>query len=96
RITPNWINRLHVVQLGFNSAILDRKSMLCCTATGDGKPATHQQLGNLVSSGNLPAGSHLVKPSEKQPIRVVITPTKGLADNIVHKLSRLKISAFSY
>jgi len=39
KLIPNWMNRLHVVQLELVSAILDRKSILCCTATGDGKSA---------------------------------------------------------
>ena len=39
KLILNWMNRLHVVQLELVSAILDRKSVLCCTATGDGKSA---------------------------------------------------------
>ena len=39
KLTPNWTNRLHVVQLELVSVILDGKDLLCCTATGDGKSA---------------------------------------------------------
>ncbi|KAF9563026.1 hypothetical protein CPC08DRAFT_633393 [Agrocybe pediades] len=35
-------------------------------------------------------------PTRKRPIAVVITPTKGLAGNLVHELSLLGVSAFSY
>ncbi|KAF8219123.1 hypothetical protein L208DRAFT_1343138, partial [Tricholoma matsutake] len=35
-------------------------------------------------------------PTRKRPIGVVITPMKGLTNNIVFELSKLNISAFSY
>ncbi|PPQ87651.1 hypothetical protein CVT25_011489 [Psilocybe cyanescens] len=67
KTVPSWTNGLHAVQLELVSGILDGLDILCCTATGDGKP-----------------------------IGVVITPTKGLANNIVYELSTLKVAAFAY
>ena len=39
KLILNWMNGLHAVQLELVAAILDRKSVLCCTATGDEKSA---------------------------------------------------------
>ena len=39
KVIPTWTNGLHAVQLELVSAILDRKNVLCCTVTGDGKLA---------------------------------------------------------
>ena len=37
KLILNWMNGLHAVQLELISVILDRKDLLCCTTTGDGK-----------------------------------------------------------
>ena len=45
KIIPQWMNRLHAVQLKLISAILDGQDILCCTATGDGKSAAFSRRG---------------------------------------------------
>ena len=74
---------LHPVQLELVSAVLNSHNILCCTATGDGKSAAFTIPG-LVLKYNAhldayPAGL----PTWKRPIGVVITPTKGLSNNII-------------
>ena len=60
---------------------------VCCTATGAGKAAAFAIPGLVLNEYNAhpdayPAGF----PTQKRPIGVVITPTKGLANNTVHFL----------
>ena len=67
------------------STILDGQDILCCTATGAGKSAAFAIPGLVLNEYNAhpdayPAGL----PTRKRPIGVVITPTKGLANKIVH------------
>ena len=84
KLIPNWMNRLHVVQLELVAAILDGKSVLCCTVTGDRKSAAFLvSILVLLEYNKHPEVYVAGLPTRKQPIRVVITPTKGLADNIV-------------
>lgn len=78
------VNGLHAVQLELISAILDGQDVLCCTATGDGKSAAFSiPFLVLLEYDKLlevyPAGL----PMWTRPVGMVITPTKGLADNIV-------------
>ena len=78
---------LHPVHLELISAILDGQDIFCCTATGDGKSAAFAVPALVLLKYNAhpdayPAGL----PTRKRPIGVVITPTKGLANNIVHFL----------
>ena len=79
------MNGLHVLQLELISAILNGKSMLCCTETGDGESAAFSvPILMLLEYNKHPAAYVAGLPTGKQPIRVVITPSKGLTDNIVH------------
>ena len=85
KLIPTWMDGLHPVQLELVSAILDGQDILCCTATGDGKSAAFAVPALVLLEYNAhpdayPAGL----PTRKRPIGVVITPTKGLANNIVH------------
>ncbi|KAF8236734.1 hypothetical protein L208DRAFT_1523867 [Tricholoma matsutake] len=96
-LIPAWTNGLHPVQLELVLSILDGQDILCCTATGDGKSAAFSIPCFVLTEYNghpdkYPAGL----PTQKRPIGVVITPMKGLANNIVFELSKLNISAFSY
>jgi superfamily II DNA/RNA helicase len=84
KLIPNWTNGLHAVQLELVSAILDGQDVLCCTATGDGKSAAFSVPSLVLLEYNkhpevYPAGLS----TRTRPVGVVITPTKGLADNIV-------------
>ena len=84
RVIPTWTNGLHAVQLELVSAILDRKDVLCCTATGDGKSAAFSvPILVLLEYNKHPEAYVAGLPARKRPIGVVVTPTKGLADNIV-------------
>ena len=84
-LIPAWSDGLHPLQLELISTILDGQDILCCTATGAGKSAAFAIPGLVLNEYNAhpdayPAGL----PTRKRPIGVVITPTKGLANNIVH------------
>ena len=103
KIIPTWMDGLHPVQLELVSAILDGQDqdILCCTATCDGKSAAFAVPALVLLEYNAhsdayPAGL----PTRKRPIGVVITPAKGLANNIVHFLpfshvARSPLSRFS-
>jgi len=88
KVMPTWTNGLHAVQLELFSAIFDRKDVLCYTATGDVNSAAFL----IPILGLLEYNKHLEAyvaglPNRKRPIGVVVTLTKGLADNIVHLFS---------
>lgn len=84
KLIPTWMNGLCAVQLELVSLILDGKDVLCCTATGDRKSAAFliPILVLLEYNGHLELYAAGL-PTCMRPIGVVITPTKGLADNIV-------------
>jgi superfamily II DNA helicase RecQ len=95
KLVPKWTNGLHAVQLELVSAILDGQDVLCCTATGDGKSAAFSVPSLVLQEYNkhpevYPAGL----PTRTRPVGVVITPTKGLADNIVCSLCACQFSSF--
>jgi len=84
KLIPKWMNGLHEVQLDFVSAILDGKDVLCCTATGDGKSAAFSVPTLVLLEYNKHPEAYVAGlPTRKRPIGMVVTPTKGLADNIV-------------
>lgn len=113
KVVPTWTNGLHAVQLELVSGILDGRDMLCCTATGGGKSAAFAiPCLVLLEYNKNPEAYPRGLPTRAKPIGVVITPTKGLANNTVCsfisvlqssliacqicELSKLNISAFSY
>ncbi|KAF9033710.1 hypothetical protein BDZ89DRAFT_1130874 [Hymenopellis radicata] len=84
---PTWTNGLHERQEGPILLILDKKEVLLCTATGDGKSALftvpilcHQEVSRHPQ--DYPNFS-----VRKLPVGLIITPTKGLAKNIVKSLA---------
>jgi len=84
KIVPSWTNGLYLVQLELVSGILDGKDILFCTATGDGKSAAFAIPGLVLVEYNKNAGAYPPGfPTRKRPIDIVITPKKGLANNIV-------------
>ena len=92
KVLPTWTNGLHAIQLELVSGILDGRDILCCTATGDGKSAAFAIpcLVLLEYNNNVeeyPRGL----PTRAKPIGVVITPTKGLASNIVRSFAPFSI-----
>ncbi|PPQ98765.1 hypothetical protein CVT26_014348 [Gymnopilus dilepis] len=97
KLVPSWTNGLHPVQLELVSAILDGEDVLCCTATGNGKSAAFAIPPIVLLEYNRSPGIYTAGlPTRTKPIGVVITPTKGLADNIVHGLSEMNVSGLSY
>ena len=88
KVVPTWTNRLHPIQLELVSSILDGTDILCCTATGDGKSAAFSIPCLVLSEYNRNSDAYLAGlPTRTRPIGVVITPTKGLANNVVCFLS---------
>ncbi|KAF8888938.1 hypothetical protein CPB84DRAFT_1849498 [Gymnopilus junonius] len=87
KVIPAWTDGLHAVQLELISAILDGQDILCCMAAGDGKSAAFSVPILVLSEYNSQPGL---------PTRVLITPTKGLSENIVDELSKLNVMVFSY
>jgi len=84
-IIPTWRDGLHPVQLKLVSSILDGQDIFCCTATGDRKSAAFAIPGLILAKYNAHPDAYPARlPTQKRPIGVVITPTKGLANNIVH------------
>jgi superfamily II DNA/RNA helicase len=83
-IIPLWTSGLHTVQLNLISAIFDGQDVLCCTATGDGKWAAFSIPCLVLSEYNQHPESYPANlPTRSRPIGVMVTPTKGLASNIV-------------
>jgi superfamily II DNA/RNA helicase len=92
KCVPTWTNGLHAVQLELVSGILDGKDILCCTATGDGKSAAFAiPCLVLLEYNNNPDTYPLGLPTRAKPIGIVITPTKGLANNIIRPFFSLSI-----
>ena len=85
KVVPTWTSGLHAVhQLELVSGILDGRDILCCTATGDGKSAAFAILCIvLLEYNNNPEAYPRGLPTRAKPIGIVITPTKGLVNNIV-------------
>ena len=80
---PTWKDGLHLWQLELVARILDGENVLCNTATGDGKSAVFGV--PLVVLLEMASNSTLYPdlPYRAKPIGIVVTPTKGLAANIV-------------
>ncbi|KAJ6459697.1 hypothetical protein C8R47DRAFT_1226517 [Mycena vitilis] len=97
KVIPTWKEGLRPVQEDMNSAMLDGVNMLCCTATGDGKSATFSVPILALNEYNTnPALYPAGLPTGKHPVGLVITPTKGLAANIVREIVRMGVSAFTF
>ncbi|KAJ7707925.1 P-loop containing nucleoside triphosphate hydrolase protein [Mycena metata] len=97
KLVPAWTSGLRPVQEELVSAILDSDDVLCCTATGDGKSCAFYIPILVLNEYNTnradyPAGL----PTRPNPVGIVVTPTKGLAANLVRELGRMKIRGFTY
>ncbi|KAJ7752951.1 P-loop containing nucleoside triphosphate hydrolase protein [Mycena metata] len=97
KLIPNWTTGLRPIQEDLVSPILDSEDVLCCTATGDGKSAAFSIPILVLNEYN---ANRQLYPSglrtRQNPVGLVVTPTKGLASNIVSELKQLGVSAFSY
>ncbi|KAF8171574.1 P-loop containing nucleoside triphosphate hydrolase protein [Mycena galopus ATCC 62051] len=93
---PQWKNGLYPAQLKLIVRILDGEDIFCSMATGGGKSALFAVpiivLKELASHPEL----YPDLPVRALPVGIVITPTKGLAANIVFELKKLDVSAFPY
>ncbi|KAJ6584403.1 P-loop containing nucleoside triphosphate hydrolase protein [Mycena capillaripes] len=77
--------------------MLDGDDVLCCTATGDGKSAAFSVPILVLKEYNAnPSIYPPGLPTRPNPVGIVVTPTKGLANNIVLELGRLNVTAFAY
>ena len=98
-VLPQWKDGLRPVQEELVAPILDGEDILCCTATGDGKTAALSVPILVLNEYN--TNRHLYPPklrTRSRPIGLVVTPTKGLANNIVRVLvtSSFSISITSH
>ncbi|KAJ6549201.1 hypothetical protein B0H10DRAFT_2128997 [Mycena sp. CBHHK59/15] len=94
---PQWKDGLRTVQEELVAPILDGDDILCCTATGDGKSAAFSV--PILALNEYNKNRHLYAanlPTRLHPVGIVVTPAKGLANNIVLELQKLGISAFAY
>ncbi|KAJ7098441.1 hypothetical protein C8R43DRAFT_1168127 [Mycena crocata] len=97
KCVPQWKNGLRSIQEDLVCIVLDSEDILCCAATGDGKSAAFSIPIIVLNEYNAhrelyPPGL----PTRLNPVGIVVTPTKGLASNIVLELTRLGISALAY
>jgi hypothetical protein len=85
KLIPTWTDGLHAVQLELVSAILDGKSAAFSVPT------------HVLSEYNKHPEAYVAGlPTRKRPIGVVVTPTKGLADNIVRLFVNSRRSAHDF
>ncbi|THU99819.1 hypothetical protein K435DRAFT_855312 [Dendrothele bispora CBS 962.96] len=99
KLIPQWPNGLHNFQLDSLPIILDNEDLFAITATGDGKSALFAVpiLVHLEISKNPDQYPKFKIPLRKKPVGIVVTPTKGLANNIVKETwDQFKISAYAY
>ncbi|KAJ7210266.1 P-loop containing nucleoside triphosphate hydrolase protein, partial [Mycena haematopus] len=97
KVIPAWTDGLRPVQMDLVAPILDGDDVLCCTATGDGKSAAFSVPILVLQEYN--ANPDLYPRGLRTRVEsagMVITPTKGLANNVVLELKKLGISAFAY
>ncbi|KAG5641087.1 hypothetical protein DXG03_006044, partial [Asterophora parasitica] len=91
-----WTRGLRDWQLDVVSGILDGEDVLVSTATGDGKSAIFATPLLVLLEMKRAAGYYPRLPCREPPMGIVITPTKGLAANIVFGISRLGVRAIAY
>ena len=82
---PTWTTGLYPFQADCITRILDGEDLLCCTATGDRKSAlfmvpiiVHVELWEQKEKYR-----DFATNAREKPVGIVVTPTKGLAGNLV-------------
>lgn len=80
---PQWKDGLYPAQQDLVKRILDGQKVLCCMATGGGKSALFAV--PIIVLRETARNRHLYPdlPGRALPQGIVVTPTKGLAANIV-------------
>ncbi|KAJ6478885.1 P-loop containing nucleoside triphosphate hydrolase protein [Mycena sanguinolenta] len=96
KLVPQWKNGLYPTQLNLVVRILDGEDIFCSMATGGGKSALFAVLIIILKEMARHPELYPSLPVRALPVGIVITPTKGLAANIVLELRKLDIPAFSY
>ncbi|KAF5381943.1 hypothetical protein D9615_004202 [Tricholomella constricta] len=95
-LVPDWTDGLRDWQLDIVSRILDGEDVLVSTATGDGKSAIFATPLLVLLELRRAPFYYPRLPCRVLPMGIVITPTKGLAANIVFETSKLGIRAIAY
>ncbi|KAF9005368.1 P-loop containing nucleoside triphosphate hydrolase protein [Hymenopellis radicata] len=93
---PEWSDGLRPAQLEYVPAILDREDVLCIEVTGGGKSAAFSVpilVHNEVSANPSLYPGFL---AQEFAVGIVVTPTKGLAGNLVKELENMGIRALAY
>jgi len=93
---PAWKDGLHLWQLELVSRILDGESVLCNTATGDGKSAVFGVPLVVLLEMALNPTVYPDLPYRAKPVGIVVTPTKGLAANIVRVRTNTLLESLKY
>ncbi|KAK7031989.1 P-loop containing nucleoside triphosphate hydrolase protein [Favolaschia claudopus] len=96
KLIPQWPNGLYSYQEDIILRVLDGQDVLCCVSTGGGKSAMFAV--PIIVLREMIQNPHLYPslPTRAKPVGIVITPTKGLAWNIVYELEKLSVPAFAY
>ncbi|KAJ7444316.1 hypothetical protein FB451DRAFT_1000544, partial [Mycena latifolia] len=84
KVIPEWKDGLRPVQEDVVTLILNGEDVLSCTATGDRKSAAFSV--PILALNEYNNNRHLYPPNLRthvDPVGIVVTPTKGLANNIV-------------
>ncbi|KAF8192288.1 P-loop containing nucleoside triphosphate hydrolase protein [Mycena galopus ATCC 62051] len=94
---PIWKDGLREQQVQPILHILDGRDVILCTATGDGKSALFTvPIICHMAVNEAPTEFPKFRGIRARPVGVVITPTKGLARNIVETLSKYNIPALAF
>ncbi|KAJ8089134.1 hypothetical protein PM082_014382 [Marasmius tenuissimus] len=95
---PSWTNGLRPFQQAAIPKILDGDNVLCCTATGGGKSALFiiPILVHLHARNGTVFQGRTVKNIRDKPVGVVVTPTKGLAGNLVTELAKFGLESYAF
>ncbi|KAJ7906916.1 hypothetical protein B0H13DRAFT_2019988 [Mycena leptocephala] len=93
---PQWKDGLYPSQDNLVRRVLNGEAILCCMATGGGKSALFAV--PILILCEMSRNRHLCPdlPIRALPQGIVVTPTNGLAANIVLELGKLGIPAFAY
>ncbi|KAJ7173214.1 P-loop containing nucleoside triphosphate hydrolase protein [Mycena filopes] len=93
---PQWPNGLHPEQEDVVTRVLDGEDVICCLTTGGGKSAMFAVPIVVLREMVRNPRSYPDLPVRALPMGIVVTPTKGLAANIVHELKKLSVPALAY
>ncbi|KAF9024018.1 hypothetical protein BDZ89DRAFT_1189309 [Hymenopellis radicata] len=96
KTVPKWTEGLRDAQLEYVPPILDCEDVLCVEVTGGGKSAAFSV--PILVHNEVAANPHLYPrfSCRNFAVGIIVTPTKGLAGDIVHELEELGIRALAY